>query len=130
MLRRSCGTFQCDSCEMSRPATTMRPSVGCSSRSSRRRNVDLPEPGRADEEQELALADVGRHVAERGDVALVDLGDVLEADHREQGPRVAGGTLRFGVSPARGDRRHPLSPRSGPLGAGRGAGGATAGTPR
>ena len=45
---------------------------------------------RSDEEDELALLDVDGHVAERDDVALVDLGDVLEAQHaysRERGAR-------------------------------------------
>jgi hypothetical protein len=41
----------------------------------------LPRPGRTDEEDELPLLYVGRHVAERGDATLVDLGHVFEADH-------------------------------------------------
>ena len=46
--------------------------------------VDLPEPDGADEEDELALVDVDGRVAERDDVALVDLGDVLELDHGDR----------------------------------------------
>ena len=47
-----------------------------------------PEEGRlarargSDEEDEVALLDLERDVAERGDVPLVGLGDVVEADHR------------------------------------------------
>ena len=66
---------------MSRPATMMRPRVGISSRSSSRRKVDFPEPDGPDEEDELALLTSMADVAEGGDLALVDLGDVLEADH-------------------------------------------------
>jgi hypothetical protein len=47
-----------------------------------RRNVDLPEPGLPDEEDELALLDLDGHVVEgRPGLARVELGDVLEADH-------------------------------------------------
>ena len=41
----------------------------------------MPEPDGPDEEDELALLDVDRGVAQGDDVALVDLGDVLELDH-------------------------------------------------
>ena len=43
--------------------------------------MDLPGARRPDEEHELTLLDVDRNVAERDDLALVDLGDLLEADH-------------------------------------------------
>jgi hypothetical protein len=43
--------------------------------------VDLPEPDAPDEEDELALGDLDVGVAQGDDVALVDLGDVLELDH-------------------------------------------------
>ena len=52
---------------MSLPATKMRPSSGVSSLLRRRMKVDLPEPDGPDEEDELALLDVDRGVAERGD---------------------------------------------------------------
>ena len=52
----------------SRPPTMMRPAVGSSSLSSRRMIVDLPEPDGADDEDELALVDHERDVAERDDV--------------------------------------------------------------
>src|SRR5947209_20584515 len=44
MLRRRYGTFQLDRLAMSLPATQMRPESGSCSLSSRRMNVDLPEP--------------------------------------------------------------------------------------
>ncbi len=47
--------------------------------------VDFPEPGRADDEDELALLDHERRPLERDDVRLVDLADVLEDDHRRRG---------------------------------------------
>ena len=78
MLRRRNGTFQLESSPMSLPATKMRPSSGVSSLFSRRMKVDLPEPDGPDEEDELALLDVDVGVAERGMLALVGLGDVLE----------------------------------------------------
>ena len=54
-------------------------------------NVDLPEPDGPDEEDELALLDVDVGVAQGDDVALVDLGDVLELDHEgQQRPAVSG----------------------------------------
>ena len=54
---------------------------GVSSLLSRRMSVDLPEPDGPDEEDELALLDVGAGIAEGDDVALVDLGHVFELDH-------------------------------------------------
>ena len=98
MLRRSCGTFQLLSLVMSRPATMMCPRVGRSSRSSRsRRNVDFPEPDGPDEEHELAFPTSMADVAERDDLALVDLGDVLEADH-ESDLRVPGHACELWVN--------------------------------
>src|SRR3546814_14387342 len=44
MLRRRYGTFHDDSSRMSLPATKMRPCSGRSSRLTRRRKVDLPDP--------------------------------------------------------------------------------------
>ena len=44
--------------------------------------VDLPEPGRADDEHELALLDHEGDAVERDDVRVVDLAHVLEDDHR------------------------------------------------
>jgi hypothetical protein len=42
----------------------------------------LPRAGRPDDEDELTFADVERHLAQRGDIALVDLGDTFESNHR------------------------------------------------
>src|SRR6266567_2523505 len=44
ILRRRCGTFQLVSRARSLPATWIRPSVGRSSLSTRRKKVDLPDP--------------------------------------------------------------------------------------
>ena len=74
---------------MSLPATQTRPLSGVSSRFIRRSMVDLPGAGGADQEDELALLDVGLGVAEGDDLALVDLGDVFELDHG--GTSLAGG---------------------------------------
>ena len=80
---------------MSRPATTMRPVRGLLLAEQEAQEGRLPRARRADEEDELALLDLGGHVAERDDVALVDLGDVLEADHG-RGPGVPCGTAHAG----------------------------------
>ena len=60
----------------------MRPRVGVLLAQQQAEERRLPRARRADEEDELALADVERDVAQRDDVALVDLGDVLESNHR------------------------------------------------
>ena len=83
MLRRSCGTFQWLSWEMSRPATTMRPVLRLLLPEQQAQEGRLPRAGRTDQEDELALLDLGGDLAQRDDVALVDLGDVLEANHDE-----------------------------------------------
>ena len=43
--------------------------------------VDLPDPRRTHQEDELALADVYGHVAQGHHVALEHLGDLLHLDH-------------------------------------------------
>src|ERR1039457_4017160 len=65
----------------------------------------LPRAGRADEEQELAFADIDVDVAQRGDVALVDLVDVLEADHARRRPGPVGGSNRGPREGSRGTSR-------------------------
>ncbi len=42
----------------------------------------FPRPGRTDEEDEFALLHLGGDVSQRADIALVDLGNVLEENHR------------------------------------------------
>ena len=80
--RRSAGTFQLDSRARSFPATCTWPLVARSSLRTRRRKVDLPEPGLPDQEDELPLADLDADVVQRRPgLARVELGDVLEADH-------------------------------------------------
>ena len=63
---------------MSLPATQICPVSGCSSLLSRRSNVDLPEPEGPTRNTNSPLAIVEGGVPQRDDVALVDLGDVLE----------------------------------------------------
>ena len=64
--RRSAGTFQLRSRLSSLPATKTWPCVARASRSTSRRNVDLPGAGLTDQEDELALVDVGGHVLSAG----------------------------------------------------------------
>ena len=90
MLRRSWGTFQWLSCEMSRPATTIRPLVACSSRSRSLRKVDFPEPDGPTRKTNSPFWTSAVTSSERGDVSLVDLGDVLEKDHQREGDRRRG----------------------------------------
>ena len=66
---------------MSRPATRIRPLVAHLVAEQELEEGRLPGARRPDEEDELALGDVEGDVAEGDDVALVDLGDVLEANH-------------------------------------------------
>ena len=77
---------------MSRPATRTRPPVATSSRSKQLEERRLARARRADEEDELALGDLEGDVAEGDDIALVDLGDVFEANHGESegtaGPQI------------------------------------------
>ena len=84
MLRRRYGTSPGGMSLMFRPATQTAPCSGCSWRLSSRSMVRLARPGRADEEDELALGDVEAGVTERDDVGGVDLGDVLESDHAKR----------------------------------------------
>ena len=75
---------------MSLPATKMRPLVGRSSLLSRRMKVDLPDPDGPTRKTNSPFWMSRRGVAERDDVALVVLGDVLEPDHRRGDGDVAG----------------------------------------
>ena len=82
MLRRRYGTFhELQRRAMSLPATKMRPCSGVSSLLTRRRNVDLPEPDAPTRKTNSPLLMSTSAFAQRGDIALVDLGDVLELDH-------------------------------------------------
>ena len=82
MVRRSFGTCHLLIVLSTLPFTLTVPEVGVSSFSSSRRNVDLPEPGGPDEEDELALVDLGGHVVEsRPAAGRIELGDVLQFDH-------------------------------------------------
>ena len=53
--------------------------------------VDFPDPDGPDEEDELALLDHERRLAQGHDVRLVDLRHALEDDHRRAGRRRGGG---------------------------------------
>ena len=121
MFRRSCGTFQWLSWEMSRPATTMRPVGGLLLPEQQPQEGRLARAGRADQEDEFALLDLGGHLAECDDVALVDLGDVLEANHDESA-RVAAASRDWCLAAVGRGRGHTYL-----LGL---AGGATGGTTR
>src|SRR5437764_258878 len=107
----------------------------------------LPGARRSDDEDELTFADVERHVAQRDDIALVDLGDTFESDHRRPSseadrerlsnvPRSAPAEISSPASAAGG--RAPLvtaTCEAAPRGRGsamrhRRAAGATGGTPR
>ena len=66
---------------MSRPATTMRPFGDALLAEQQAQKRRLSRSGRTDQEEKFALLDLGGDVAQRDDVALVDLGDVLEEDH-------------------------------------------------
>ena len=82
MLRRSIGTFERLSRVRSRPPTTILPPVALELLQQQAHERRLAGAGRADDEDELALVDVERDVAQRDDVGLVDLRHGLEHDHR------------------------------------------------
>ena len=75
---------------MSLPATQIWPSVGCSSLLIGRMKVLLPDPGGADQEDELALLDVEVGLTQSDVRRLVDLGDVVEFDQGNHAGAVEG----------------------------------------
>src|SRR5205807_1771398 len=75
----------------------------------------LPRAGGADQEDELALLDVGAHVSQCDDVALIGLGDVLEPDHGWLGQALRAFRPSAAAAPApavppRPPRRRPAPP--------------------
>ena len=66
---------------MSRPATRTLPSVATSSRSSSLSSVDFPEPEGPTRKTNSPLCDLEVDLTQGDDIALVGLGDVLEANH-------------------------------------------------
>ena len=64
------------------PPIRISPELISSSPAIMRSAVVLPQPGRADEHDELALGDLEVEVADRDDVVAVDLGEVDELDLR------------------------------------------------
>ena len=65
---------------MTWPPIFSSPSVMSSSPATIRSAVDFPQPGRADEDHELAVGDVEVHVLDGLVAVAVALGDVLESD--------------------------------------------------
>ncbi len=84
---------------MSLPATKIRPSVGDFLLVEEADDRGLPGARRPDEEDELALLDVRSGLVERRDVALVDLGDVLESDHLTYASSRSGTCKRGAANP-------------------------------
>ena len=116
MLRRRYGTFHDDSVAMSLPATKIRPCSGVSSLFTRRRNVDLPEPDAPTRKTNSPFSMSTVASLQGDDLALVDLGDVLELDHgRRRGyqrplsdSRHSGGRRNIAIRLRRARRAAPL----------------------
>ncbi len=67
----------------------------------------FPGARRAHQEDEFTLLDLGRHFAQGGDITLVDLGDVLEANHFGS-TRVAGANCGLVSRVTSGDAAYTL----------------------
>ena len=118
---------------MSLPATQIVPFVARSSRSDMRINVDLPEPRWANEEHELALANIEIDVAGGNNAAAVDLRNILKADHDASNRGENGRMARDGRSDTEvtGHLRVPKKPPASAITRiVPGCGGATGGRPR